>query len=131
MKPHTDELPDIPFDPTSISDGQLMELYSTYTSWQNYLSSRLVEVEHQLNVQLVILSEEKAKAWTQLTGTATDKRVTIDGAKMVADQEHRVAGVKKHVELVKAELGVADRNANLMSRELSRRIGRKDQRWNA
>lgn len=129
MKPHTDDLPDIPRDPTVISDSELMELYSTFTSWQNYLDTQLTEVEAHFNKEEHFYEYIKGQRWKDLQGSATDKRITIEGNKDVDVARQDVRKAQEAVNLIKAELRSAERNANLMSRELSRRIGRKDRGW--
>lgn len=135
MKPHTEELPDLPFDPSSINDEQLMTLFSSYVSWINYLAVQLSEVEGELRLVENRYDLQKAQAWKNMAGTATDKRVTVEGHPDVAVAKNNVANIDKAVNLLKVELQNAERCANLMSRELSRRIGRentqkREYKWN-
>lgn len=136
MKPHTEELPDLPFDPSSISDSELMTMFSTYVSWQNYLDLQLAEVEFVAENVETAYEEIKGKAWGALGGTATDKRVTVEAVPRVVSAKTKLAEANKSVGLVKKELFVAERGANLLSRELSRRIGRdhtnrRENKWGA
>jgi hypothetical protein len=132
------ELPDLPRDLTSLADKALMILFSEFTSWLNYAAVRFAEAE---------VEEERAEASlkyaeaTQLVAAAP-KQGTVTTAKaagvinpVVQTARDRALDAYALRKMTSVMFGNCERCVNLISRELSRRIGRdgperRQQRWN-
>jgi hypothetical protein len=132
------EIPDIPLDITVISDAHLMSLNTQYIAWWNYAATKLVECE---------IEERKADAHVRrveamyMLQAPIDAKVTVTKAEMEQVEEIQQArdrfleayALRKmtNVMYTNCERVVT----NLLSRELTRRIGRdgperRQARWN-
>lgn len=130
LKPEYD-IPDIPYDITTLSDDKLMEMFAVYTAWLNFAASKLAEAE------IDELKAESNLRYTQATvlvggwdSNAKESRVTV--AKAGRDLDPQVVKAEGDLLVVKATrkmTGVlyanCERSAQLMSRELSRRGNRE------
>lgn len=125
MEPEPDRpIPDPPWDVTTISDSDLMSLFSQEIAWQNYLSSEMVEAD---------VEETEAEAAMKVA----EAIVMMNGGKLnearnERDTDEHVKELRKEYRLARARrkmLQVAvenrERNANLYSREITRRVGRE------
>ena len=132
------ELPDLPRDLTSLADKALMILFSEFTSWLNYAAVRFAEAE---------VEEEKAEANLKYAEAAQmvaaqPKQGAITTAKAagllnpaVTTAKDRVLDAYARRKMTSVMFGNCERCVNLISRELSRRIGRdgperRQMRWN-
>lgn len=150
LPPKPDESPTLPEDLTELSDAELMKLFSKWTQWQNYMSAQLAlaEVDEQYAKSCVakyealsLISEraslhsnsevkaaEKANATTYLKALAyTDSAFTE-----AKDEVNVTYAYRKLIEIKHTE---SDKNTALISRELTRRVGRNDRegrnaKWN-
>lgn len=141
--PKTD-VPTLPDDLTEISDADLMEVFSEFTEWANYANGRrsALEIdEADAQAQLDIANARAVvSGWDDNDGKS-DKRVTIAKARREIDTEvqqasERYRKVHAKKKMVTAMCDIFERNAALISRELSRRIGsgdveRRSARWRA
>lgn len=129
-KPTTD-IPEVPRHLDDLSDEDLMDLYGAFVAWISYAKADLAQAE---------VIEEKAASECKLIearvlieqwgADAKGDRVTI--AKARRDTDSRVvAAQQEHLEtrayrkLVEAIFDRCERSAQLLSRELSRRISDK------
>ena len=121
------EIPEIPDDLTIIGDDMLMRLFSRYVAWQNYAATDLAlaeirEAQSEANVKYT-------EAMNMSSHSSRDK-VTMVRAEMAIDPEVDKArsdalmayAQRKMTQMV---YGNCERCANLISREISRRIGRE------
>lgn len=120
-------MPEIPNDLDALSDANLMEVYVEFMAWLSYSKSELVAAE---------ISEERAandcrltEARTLITQWSGDKGDTVTLAKARRDvDEDVVAAQERHLntrayrKLVEAVFERCERGAQVLSRELSRRI---------
>jgi hypothetical protein len=118
-------IPNLPNDITGISDTELMDAMQIQTEWQNFLSVRLVELEQaEGNAESAY---ELAKAAAYLEG-GESKSVTEGKSRAAADEGVKAAwDVWKQAKADRKVLEITrnnrERDAALLSRELSRRIG--------
>ncbi len=124
-------LPELPVHLSTLSDDMLMELFVQFTLYANYAAGRLTraevkesEAEHALEV---------ARA-SYMVGTWTgesSERVTISKAQALVDDEvekaweayHQARAQRKLLGVVAAS---CERSAQVVSRELTRRVGRQE-----
>jgi hypothetical protein len=140
--PGTD-IPTLPDDLTELTDESLMSLFAEFTEWTNYASARLSateidEAEAQASLDVAIaqatVSAHEADASAKKTVTIAKARRTADTEVQAASAAYRKVHARR--KMVSAMYTIMERNASLVSRELSRRIGRADTdrrsaRWRA
>ncbi len=130
------EIPQVPLELTSLSDSELMNLFSEFVAWQNYFDQHSVELEiHEAQAasakqiaeaRAMSLSKEKLVA-RQKADTLSDPDVQRKETDWLMARASRKA--------VAIQKDALERTANLISRELSRRISRvpterRQSRWN-
>ena len=111
-----------------LSDGELMSQYSTMVSWVNYAKSELVQAEIIEENALSALKHTEAMALLE-QWEADSKGDTVTMAKARRDvdptvREHhaRHHEARSYRKLVDTVFDRGERNAMVLSRELSRRI---------
>ena len=120
-----DGIPSLPSDITVISDSDLMRLFSQYVEWQNFIATVMVDAEAD---EVHFESQLKvAEAFAMASSSA--KQVAQQKADAASDEDVMEAktlyqNAKARRKAVSMKLDNLDRLANLVSRELSRRIGR-------
>jgi hypothetical protein len=126
-KPAAD-LPELPRHLDDLSDADLMDLYTEFMSWLSYVKAELVKSEineeREFNYSRLIDAKVLIEQWG---AEAKGDRVTIAKARrdidnrVVAQQEaHREA--RAYRKLTESVFDRCERGAQLLSRELSRRI---------
>jgi hypothetical protein len=128
------EIPDVPRDITVISDKKLMTLFSEYTAWQNFAATRLAEAEVEEERAEAAVRYEEAVAMSLAPATA---KVTVTRAQTATsktmqaarDRQLEAYATRKMTQVVFAN---CERVVALISRELTRRVGREgtDRRMN-
>jgi len=122
-------IPDIPQDLTILSDDDLMEMFSHAVAWQNFTASAAIEAEiREADYEYVLEKAESEAVVSAWTGTSND-RVSVAKAHRALDPQ--VNAVKESWLKSKASRKRAqvvrdncERIVNLISRELTRRVGR-------
>jgi hypothetical protein len=132
-------LPDLPRDISTISDGDLMQTFTDFVGWQNYAAAMLVTcevAEHEADNRVRFIESQKMlQSWT----TSSKDSVTKVKGEVSQDPEVekarndalRAYAERKYTKMIYEN---CERSAQLLSRELSRRIGRdgterRQQRW--
>lgn len=124
-----DNPPTIPFDLDDMDDRDLMELYSTFMAWVSYGKAELVKAEidedKEANLSRILEARVLIEQWGS---DAKGDRVTIAKARRDVDdrvvlQQEKYQNAKAYRKLVEALFEGCERGAQLLSRELSRRIG--------
>jgi hypothetical protein len=130
-------LPDLPRDISTISDGDLMQAFTDFVGWQNYAAAMLVTcevTEHEADNKLKFIEAQKMMMnWgskdsvTKIKGGITQDP-EVERARNEALQAY---AERKYTKMIYEN---CERSAQLLSRELSRRIGRdgterRQQRW--
>lgn len=104
-----------------------MELFVQLTQWTEYMSAQLAAAEvdeKAINSRLEILRAKSAVANSGAkTVTAAKAKVYEDEAFIAASEE--ALTVYAYRKMVEALYGNTDRKASLISRELTRRVGRE------
>lgn len=126
-KPEGD-VPVLPEDPTELSDGELMSLFARMTAWVEYAGGRLAAAEVDEKSCADTLERHKALSAVK---NATEKTVTAAKAKAYEDPDYLEAQEAKqqafaYRRMLQAVYDSADKRATLLSRELTRRVGRAD-----
>lgn len=123
------DIPSVPLDLTMIDDDTLMELFAKAVAWQNFAASLSVESEvREADAEQSLATYEAAVMIRTWTGAKED-RVTISRAQRDADPTVQAAqttlgtikAARKRAQTVRDN---AERIASLLSRELTRRVGR-------
>lgn len=123
-KPEGD-IPTLPIDITDLSDEDLMVLYADFTAWSDYTASQLAIAAGEEREYNRIHELEKAKALV-MGGTKSvthSKALAEEGAEAEGSTAVRAYAVRKIMESLYANM---ERDAALLSRELSRRLGEKN-----
>lgn len=125
-EPLTSKIPRLPKDLTSLHDENLMELFSQFTSWVDYLSVQVscAQVDERAAQKALDLAEAAAmiSGWEG----GRDARVALAKAKLATDPKVVALGSdleEKHAyrKLIETMANNLDRDAALLSRELTRR----------
>ena len=122
------EFPELPYFLDELSDAALMELYSKFMAWGSYAKAELVQAE---------IAEERAANFLKLTEAETligqwsegvkGDTVTLAKArrdvdpKVITQQESHLEA-RAYKKLVDSVFERCERGAQVLSRELSRRI---------
>lgn len=118
------EIPTLPTDITLLSDEDLMILFTDFTAWADYASSQLsvAAAEEKEFIRLHELRKarqvaESGKGSVTAARAAAEAEAATDGFKASERYSYR-----KIIESISTNL---ERDAALVSRELSRRLGDK------
>lgn len=122
-------VPNLPASLDELSDADLMEAYSEFMSWVSYAKAEFVKAEIEEDRLLNASKFEDASALIgQWAAEAKGDRVTI--AKARRDTDPRVIAAteayrqaRAYRKLVESVFDRCERGAQVLSRELSRRIG--------
>ena len=137
-----DPVPRVPDSLSELGDGPLMELFAQLTAWAGFLSGQLATAEIDERASESVLEAAEATALVRDWGGTRDDRVAVAKAHRivdpeVAEQKQRVAERYAYRKLVGVLFTNVERDAALVSRELTRRTGsyeakpRRESRWRA
>lgn len=121
-------MPRLPDDVTDFDDETLMSLFTAMTEWTCYAASRLADAwsreksAEQDHAAAVAAASVRARA--ERTVAAQKAVAAADPA--VQDEEEQLLMISAYRRALEAVYGNAERRAQLLSRELSRRISRRD-----
>ena len=123
------EVPDLPRHLDDLGDSELMDLYTEFMSWVSYAKAEMVNAEiaeeREANALRVLEARVLIEQWgAEAKGdrvTIAKARRDIDSRVVSQQDEHRQA--RAYRKLVEAMFDRCERGAQLLSRELSRRIG--------
>lgn len=119
-----------------------MELFATLTAWAGFLSGQLAVAEIDERAAESVLEAAEATALVRDWGGTKDDRVAVAKAQRSADPEvmerkQEVANRYAYRKLIGVLFTNVERDAALVSRELTRRTGsyeskpRRESRWRA
>lgn len=134
------DLPEVAADLTLIGDDELMAMFSHAVGWQNFAASVSVEAEvREADCEYEMEKAESEAVVAAWGGTSKD-RVTVAKAQRALDPKVNelrqkwlaAKAARKRAQVVRDN---CERIVNLISRELTRRVGRestdrRQQRWN-
>lgn len=128
--------PEIPFNLDDLSDEELMETYAKFMAWVSYSKAEMVKAEIDEDKESNLCRVLEARVLIEQWGAdAKGDRVTIAKARRDVDarvimQQEKYQNSRAYRKLVETMYESCERGAQLLSRELSRRIGmhNKDQR---
>lgn len=132
------EIPVLPSDLTALDDEDLMVLYSLLTAWSDFISTQVSCAQIDERAAERRLSQEENLL--MIASGANGDRVTYARAQVAADP--RIVALKDVVEeayayrkLVESLAANVERDASLVSRELTRRTSSRNRtspsRWSA
>lgn len=125
----SDDPPEIPPHLDDLHDRDLMDVYSEFMSWVSYTKAQLVQAEidedYEIHQCRIIESMVLINQWGN---DAKGDRVTLAKARRdidprVVDQQLKYQTARAYRKLTEALFESCERGAQLLSRELSRRIG--------
>lgn len=118
------DIPEVPERIVDFPDKELMTLFSQTVAWQNYCTMELARAEVAEDEAEALMKRTDNLFLLRRTGTITDARMEKELDPEC--QERRSAYEVAHAfrKMVQAQQQVLDRNAQFLSREISRRIGR-------
>jgi hypothetical protein len=117
-------IPDLPWDLGDLSEGRLMQLYTQFTQWANYLNVQVAkaEAEEEDNEANVRTTEALFMARQSDAGVKlNDARALRDGDEDIQTARKELAVAKHTRKLTAVLLGNCERSAAACSRELTRR----------
>lgn len=121
--------PDIPGHLDDLDDSSLMDLYTEFMAWVSYTKGQLVKAEIDEDREANKCRVTDARVLIEQWGAdAKGDRVTIAKARRdvdtrVVEQQETYQTARAYRKLMEALFESCERGAQLLSRELSRRIG--------
>lgn len=124
-----DELPRLPRDLTGLTDQQLMSTFSQFTAWADFFSYRVAldEVEEKFAEDLVrkledlfMLANRPARPQS---GVITVLKASMEGDADISSAREEYRTVYARRKLMQTFFESAERDAAVLSRELTRRTG--------
>lgn len=122
-------LPELPRNISDIGDSDLMELYTDFMAWLIYAKAQLVQAEISEERERNILEYLQSSILIEQWGNKTNgDLVTVAKAKRdidpkIQDQSEIYTQKRAYRKLVETVFDRCERGAQVVSRELSRRIG--------
>lgn len=128
------EVPELPWDITEVSDALLMEHFSKQLAWQNFFATQVAQAEiEEAEAEAHLKTQEAVVMLTGKKVTEARAERDVDENVQAARQEYLVARARR--KMLQVTMENRERCANLISRELTRRVGRegnqrRNDRWN-
>ena len=135
-KPREDEIPEVYDDLADLSDADLMDELAIHTRWANYLNVQVAVAEITESSAQMILSRVRNVARVKSSGgSVTESKARADLEDEVVEAEQEFGDSYAYRKMIGVLYENCERNAAMISRELTRRIGRegperRDRRWN-
>jgi hypothetical protein len=131
------EMPEMPSDLTELSDQDLMQLYSQIIAWSDFIAvqqSFAQTDERRIKRRLEFLEAKALIRARTVTDKITDARTNMKADPDVAEAHDTAGSAEAYRKLIEALYSNLERDAALISRELTRRTtserGRRD-KWTA
>ena len=118
------EMPTLPHDPTDLGDRELMMLYTEYTAWSDYLAVQVACAstdEKAAQSRLEVLEAKSMLSQTAGGGKVTTARSAMKSDQAIVDTKQEVMELEAYRRLVESLYSALERDAMLLSRELTRR----------
>lgn len=128
--------PVLPEDPTTLDDSQLMVLFTRFVAWADFSASQLAFAEVDENAAKAALDEKKdiilirhmpsSEALRKREETMTRVKAEVDTHADVVELQQKFLNAYALRKLLNVTFERYDRDAALLSRELTRRTGGQD-----
>jgi hypothetical protein len=124
-----DTIPTLPENLDELTDSNLMNLYTEFMAWVSYTKSELVQTEIEEDRKAHILKVTEARAIIDQTvekvkgDTVTLAKARRDIDEFVLEAQDAYLSARALRKLTEAVFDRCERGAQVLSRELSRRIG--------
>lgn len=136
-RPREERVPELEGELADLSDADLMDELAIHTRWANYLNTQvaLAEITESSAESILNNTRNIARAKSSSGGSVTEFKAKADLQEDVLEAEREYISAKSYRKLVATVYENAERNASVVSRELTRRVGRegperRDRRWN-
>jgi len=119
----------LPSDLTELDDVALMGLYTKLTAWAGYLGvqqSFAQTDERRIKRKLEFLETRALIVAKASAGKITDARLLVKDDPAIQDIHEKAASSEAYRKLIEALYDNCERNASLVSRELTRRTAASD-----
>lgn len=121
----------MPIKVSDLTDDRLMALFSALTRWTDYLAGHVALAEVEERSAEAILNKAQALVLLRDWGGSRDDRITVAKAQRDVDPEveERQEGYdRRHAyrKMVQVLFTSTERDTALVSRELTRRVGRRE-----
>jgi hypothetical protein len=118
------EVPELPWDITEVSDADLMEHFSKQLAWQNFFATQVAQAEiEEAEFEAVLKTQEAVVMLNGKKVTEARAERDVDENVLEARSNYMVARAKR--KMLQVTMENRERCANLISRELTRRVGRE------
>ena len=118
------EVPELPWDITDVSDSLLMEHFSKQLAWQNFFATQVAQAEiDEADAEAQLKTQEAVIMLTGKKVTEARAERDVDENVIAARSTYLVAKAKR--KMLQVTMENRERCANLISRELTRRVGRE------
>lgn len=131
------DIPDLPEDLTEITDADLMRLLACYTTWAEYAACVTARYAIDEDAYASALEREKAAAALRASErkTVAAQKAAALGDPGVQQLDASYQGARARRKFAEVVRDGTERKAAVISRELTRRVGRHDReartnRWN-
>jgi hypothetical protein len=123
--------PKVPLRLSELSDDELMRLMAALTRWTDYFAGLVAIADVEERSANLIYEKAKALALLRAWSGGKDDRTTIAKAEVSADPtilEYEAAYENAHARkrFTAVHFEAAERDAAVVSRELTRRVGKKE-----
>lgn len=122
-KPESD-MPQLPPDLTELGDQALMNLYQKYVSWSDYISVQVscAQVDERNAMRMLDMSENMLLMETMARGKKiTEARNEVKADPVLDERRESAFGAEAYRKMIESLLNNCERDAALISRELTRR----------
>ena len=122
------DIPLIPRDITIVSDERLMQLFSEYVQWQNYAATEFAQyevAEEQAEANVRRIEAEGFVLNVGGSSKVTETRAAINNTTQMQTARDRVLDAYAKRKMTQVIYTNCERVAALLSRELTRRVGRE------
>ncbi len=118
------DVPELPWDITETSDALLMEHFSKQLAWQNFFATQVAQAEvDEAEAEAHLKTQEAIVMLNGKKVTEARAERDVDSNVVAARNEYLVSRAKR--KMLQVTMENRERCANLISRELTRRVGRE------
>lgn len=125
------EIPRLPLKLADYTDAQLMRLFVALTRWTDYLAGAVAEAEIEERAAEAVLNKAQALVLISNWQGGKDDRITMAKAQRdvdpVVEEKQELFDVAwRKRKMVSVLFSSTERDAAVVSRELTRRVGRRE-----